>query len=158
MKTQGVYCAVPRKADSLREVRAIADTPELIVEAWTREIQTRPEFRPQQETLWVISLNTRMRITGISLISIGAENETIAQPKDVFLAVIASGNSNFVIMHNHPSGDPSPSEADRRLTTRLQQGADLLNLRLVDHVIVGSAPEPITVEEPYFSFREAGSL
>ena len=58
-------------------------------------------------------------------------------------------------MHNHPSGDPTPSEADRRLTKNIREAAGILQINLLDHVIVGS---PGAVRQPYFSFREAGLL
>jgi DNA repair protein RadC len=62
----------------------------------------------------------------------------------------------FVVVHNHPSGDPNPSDADRRFTRRLKDGADLLSLHLVDHVIIGH-PSPDR-PQPFFSFRAAGML
>jgi DNA repair protein RadC len=58
-------------------------------------------------------------------------------------------------MHNHPSGDPTPSEADRRLTKNIREAAGILQISLLDHVIVGS---PSPDRQPYFSFREAGLL
>ena len=61
----------------------------------------------------------------------------------------------MILMHNHPSGDPNPSTADHSLTRRLQQGAELLQIRLLDHIVVGDNREG---RKAYFSFREAGVL
>jgi len=61
----------------------------------------------------------------------------------------------LIVVHNHPSGDPSPSEADHRLTRRLAEVAQLLQINLLDHIIIGS---PDNGRTPYFSFKEAGVL
>jgi DNA repair protein RadC len=61
----------------------------------------------------------------------------------------------FILAHNHPSGDSSPSEADRRLTVRIAEAAKLLGLSFFDHLIIGA---PMPGRQPYFSFREAGVI
>jgi DNA repair protein RadC len=61
----------------------------------------------------------------------------------------------FILVHNHPSGDPTPSEADRRLTQRLRGAAELMNLRFIDHVIVGNQEGG---RNPWYSFREGGLM
>ena len=71
---------------------------------------------------------------------------------DVFVpACVTPGTTGLIVVHNHPSGDPTPSQDDARLTVRLCQAADVLVIGLLDHLIVGDA-------ERYFSFREAGAL
>ena len=70
-------------------------------------------------------------------------------------AVLCGGAYAFILMHNHPSGDPSPSQADRQLTRRLAEASNLLQLEMIDHVIAGR-PNPDS--DPYFSFREMGLL
>ena len=71
---------------------------------------------------------------------------------DVFVpACVTPGTTALIVVHNHPSGDPTPSQDDARLTVRLCAAADLLDIGLLDHLIVGDA-------ERYFSFREAGAL
>ena len=80
-------------------------------------------------------------------------NEATAHPREIFRPVIAAGAYGFAIMHNHPSGDPSPSRADESITRRIYEAGQLLQIRLIDHVIVG---EPSPGRSPYYSFREAG--
>ena len=62
----------------------------------------------------------------------------------------------FVVVHNHPSGDPTPSDADRRLTRRLREVAEIMGIVFVDHVIIGSRHD--ARPQAYFSFKEAGML
>jgi DNA repair protein RadC len=69
--------------------------------------------------------------------------------------VIVQGAYGFILAHNHPSGDPSPSRADERLTRRLIEAADLMQLRFLDHVIIG---RPSPGRSPWYSFREAGVI
>jgi len=68
---------------------------------------------------------------------------------------VAKGAYAIAVVHNHPSGDPQPSEADRRLTRRLSEAGTLLQIPLIDHVIIGAKRGELA---PYFSFREAGLL
>jgi DNA repair protein RadC len=108
-----------------------------------------------QEVLRVILLDARYRtITKIDLFK-GSLNESLAHPREIFRAAIVHSAYALVVAHNHPSGDPSPSEADIRLTRRLSEGARILQIQLVDHVIVGSVAPG---RPPYFSFKEGGLI
>ncbi|RYD84277.1 MAG: JAB domain-containing protein, partial [Verrucomicrobiaceae bacterium] len=97
----------------------------------------------------VLALNTKYHIKGVNLVSIGSLNESVAHPREIFRPLIALAAYAFVLVHNHPSGDTTPSEADRRLTARIHEGAKLLQIQMLDHIIIG---------ESHFSFREAGLL
>lgn len=132
-----------------------ADQPELCVDYWHTIMPTMPWFDENKEHLIVLMLDSRLHITGHALVSVGTLNETIAHPRDVFRPVIIAGANAFVLMHNHPSGDSSPSQADHSLTRRLGEGAELLRVALLDHCIVG---KPADGRQSYFSFREAGVL
>lgn len=117
---------------------------------WQQHIATTPDFNPDVECVAVLVLNTKLRIKGHYLVSQGALNEAMAQPREVFrIAVMASAYA-IVLMHNHPSGETDPSDADRRITRRLNDAADVLSIELCDHIIVG--------HQRYFSFKEAGLL
>jgi len=82
-------------------------------------------------------------------------NESIAHPRDIFSPVFTAAAYAFILVHNHPSGDPAPSEADRRLTTRLSEAARLLQVQLLDHVILGTADNG---RAPWFSFKQTGLI
>ena len=108
-----------------------------------------------QEVLRVLLLDTRQRLITMVDVTKGSLNESLAYPRDIFRPVISHSAYSFILVHNHPSGDPSPSEADLRLTRRLSEAARILQIQMLDHVIIG---QPATGRQGYFSFREAGSI
>ncbi len=115
-----------------------------------------PEMQSlHRESLRVILLDTRYCMLRIEEISQGTLNESLAHPREVFRPAFLYSAYAVIVVHNHPSGDPSPSESDRKLTIRLAEAARLLQIKLMDHVIIGS---PDGGRKPYFSFREAGML
>ncbi len=108
-----------------------------------------------QEVLRVILLDTRQRLITMIDVTKGSLNESLAYPRDIFRPVICHSAHAFVLVHNHPSGDPSPSEADLRLTRRLCEAARILQIQMLDHVIIG---QPMNRRQGYFSFKEAGTI
>jgi DNA repair protein RadC len=100
-------------------------------------------------------LDTRYRHSSTVEITKGTINESLAHPRDIFRPVIGQSAYAFVLVHNHPSGNPAPSEADIRLTRRLSEGARILQINMLDHVIVGRSFEN---RPGYFSFKEAGLI
>ena len=132
------------------------NTPEAAYRYWKSVISLQPWFDVSKEHLIVLALNTRYRITDFAMVSIGTLNESLAHPREILRPVIVLGAYGFMMMHNHPSGDPTPSEADHRLTRRIKECADLLQVRMLDHVITGE-PTP-EKPRPFFSFLEAGVI
>ena len=108
-----------------------------------------------QEVLRVILLDARFRHFSTIEITKGIVNESLAHPREIFRPVIALSAYGFVLVHNHPSGDATPSDADFRLTRRLNEAARILQINMLDHVVVG---QPIAGRPGYFSFKEAGVL
>jgi DNA repair protein RadC len=125
-------------------------------EYWKEKIVPSDWYEPEKEMLVCIILDTRHNTIGHNLVSLGSLNECTAHPREIFRPAIVAAAYAFILMHNHPSGDPAPSEADRRLTRRLGEAGTLLQMPIVDHVIVGK--EGIGEASPYFSFREAGLI
>ena len=104
------------------------------------------------EVFAVACLSTRHRLLAWHIVSRGTRSSTPISLPDVFVpACLTPGTTALLVVHNHPSGDPTPSPDDARLTLRLAQAADILDMPLLDHLIVGDAGR-------YFSFREAGAL
>lgn len=126
------------------------DSPQAVHELLAPECEAL-----DRERLFVLLVNTRHQLVWTEVVSIGSLNESIAHPREILRPALIHSAFGFVLAHNHPSGDPSPSEADRRLTRRIHEAADLLQLRLVDHVIIGS---PEDGRAPYFSFKENNLL
>lgn len=126
------------------------DSPELVNELLGPEMR-----RLHKESLRVILLDTRYHLLRVEEVSIGSVNESIAHPRDVFRPAVVSSAYAVIVVHNHPSGDPSPSQTDHSLTRRLAEAAELLQIKLLDHIIIGAPGE----QSPgYFSFKEAGVL
>jgi DNA repair protein RadC len=124
------------------------DSPEIIYRTFAPQLAWL-----RHEKLIVALLDTRRRHSGTVEISSGNLNETVAHPREVLRPVLTRGAYGFVLIHNHPSGDPTPSRADEHFTRRISEAADLMQVKLLDHVIVG---RPDQGRAPYFSFREAG--
>ncbi len=126
------------------------DSPERVYDLFGPDFATA-----DRERLMVVVVNTRYEMIWNEVVSVGTLNETIAHPREILRPVLVRPAHGFLIIHNHPSGDPSPSEADRRLTERMNEAATLLKLKFLDHMIIGSADGG---REAYFSFRERGML
>ena len=96
-------------------------------------------------------------IFGRQLITLGTATSTLVSPKEVFRGAILSGAVAIVVAHNHPSGDPGPSQADITVTRALREAAKILEIELLDHVVVGDVKSD-PLGRGFFSFREAGYL
>ncbi len=124
------------------------DCPELIHEYFA------PQLRHlTQEQVVVAVVDARLRHIGTTVVALGTVNESTAHPREILRPVITRGAHGFVLIHNHPSGDPSPSRADEVVTRRLVEASSLMQVCFLDHVIIG---KPSPGKSAYFSFREAG--
>lgn len=103
-----------------------------------------------REHLYALFLDTKHAPIGLNHVAMGTLNTTIVHPREVFKCAILLNAACLVIVHNHPSGDPSPSQEDRILTTRIADAGQLLGITLLDHVVIGNGR--------YFSFADHGLL
>src|SRR5690606_18237802 len=92
---------------------------------------------PEQESFWMIGLNRKNRPKFRCMVSLGTLTGSLVHPREVFKPAIVGSCSAVVVAHNHPSGDPSPSSADIRVTRTLRSAAEILDINLLDHIIVG---------------------
>ncbi len=106
------------------------------------------------ESLQVLFLNTRRRLIGMQNVSQGTLDTILVHPREVFAAAISKRASAIVLVHNHPSGDPTPSEADIKVTRDLIRAGQLLKIDVLDHVIIGRATPERTKD--FSSLRELG--
>jgi len=138
-------------AVALREERQslTIDSPEAIA-----DLCSEMRFL-DRESLRVVLLNTKQHLIKVCMVSQGSVNESLGHPREIFKPVITHSAYSFILVHNHPSGDASPSEADMRLTRRILEASRILQLQLLDHVIIG-APSP--GRNSYFSFKEGGVI
>jgi DNA repair protein RadC len=146
---KSAFTLARRMAQELQEEVPLLDTPERIADL-LRENNRRHEV----ETFQVVMLNTRRRLIRVEQISQGTLDTILVHPREVFRCAIASAAAALVLVHNHPSGDPTPSEADIKVTRDLIRAGQLLKIEVLDHIILGRASQ----ERPrdYVSLRELG--
>lgn len=132
------------------------DCPEGAFDYWNSIVATSGWFQETREHLVVVLLNTRHNVEGHNLVTVGTLTETLGDPRGIFMPVLCGAAFGFILMHNHPSGDPTPSSSDRALTRQINEGAALLKIEFIDHIIAGR--EGGGGDEPFFSFKEMGLL
>ena len=89
------------------------------------------------EMAMMLALDTKNKVIGVFTISIGSLNASIIHPRDVFQRAILSNAASVILVHNHPSGDPTPSPEDVELTSKLVEAGKMLDIAVLDHVIIG---------------------
>lgn len=109
------------------------------------------------EKFWVLCLNRKNRLLRHAEVSSGTAGSTLVHPREVFREAIRASASAIICAHNHPSGDPTPSTADIRVTRQLREAAATVEIELLDHVIVGD-PQIDPMGLGYYSFRTAGFM
>ncbi len=127
----------------------LVETPEQAVAYWSANIPTADWFDPSKEAFVVLVLNTRRRILGHNLVTLGTLDTCTVHPREVFRPVLVSAGHAIILAHNHPSGDATPSEADIKVTRDLVRAGQLLKIEVLDHVIIG---------ETHVSLRALGYL
>ncbi len=95
-------------------------------------------------------MNARRQLIAKEIISIGTLTASLAHPREIFAPAVGKAVAGVILVHNHPSGDPSPSDEDLRLTKRIAQAGHIMGIELLDHLIVA--------EKGSYSFKTAGSL
>jgi DNA repair protein RadC len=105
-----------------------------------------------QEHFYSIALDTKLRILALRLIFLGTVRSTTVSAREVFLWALADKAARILVAHNHPSGDPQPSEEDKLFTRQLVMAGNVLDIEVVDHVIVGDS------RENFYSFKKVGLL
>jgi DNA repair protein RadC len=114
------------------------DTPDKAADYWRMHIASHPYYNPECECLAVLLLNTRRRVKGHHIVSIGSQDSILVHPREVYRVAIITAACAVIVMHNHPSGESSPSEADIKVTRDLIRAGQLLKMEVLDHVIVGN--------------------
>jgi DNA repair protein RadC len=143
------FALAKRMADEMRSEAPLLDTPEAVASLMREDARLR-----RVESFQILLLNTRRRLIRVAEISDGTLDTLLVHPREVFEKAISASAAAIVLLHNHPSGDPTPSEADIKVTRDLIRAGQLLKIEVLDHVIIGRA----TKERPkdYVSLRELG--
>lgn len=120
----------------------------------TSPSQVYEEFKDlantDQESLWILGLNTKNKVMCKEMVALGGLDTTVVYPRVIFKRLLMTDSSSVIMVHNHPSGLPEPSNDDIRLTTTVKDGGKIMDIKLLDHLIVGDGT--------YFSFREKNIL
>ena len=124
---------------------AMIDSPQTAADALSHDLMWQVE-----ERFAVLLLDVKNRLLGTQLLTIGTATETLAHPRDIFRAVLRQGATKVIISHNHPSGNLEPSPEDIELTRQLLQGAQIISVPILDHLILGNGD--------YQSLRQATTL
>lgn len=134
-----------RAASADPMARPVINSPQDVVHLVMEEMRNldREHFR-------VIFLTTKNHVLGISPVSIGSLNSSVVHPRECFKEAIRRNANAIILLHNHPSGDPSPSREDLDVTRRLAEGGKILGISVLDHIIIG--------DNRYTSLKEQGIL
>ncbi len=125
--------------------RPVINSPSDVADLVMEEMRNldREHFR-------IMHLSTRNNVLGISAVSVGSLNSSIVHPRECFKEAIRRNANSVILLHNHPSGDPTPSREDLDITRRLTEGGKILGIEILDHVIIG--------EKRYVSLKEQGII
>ena len=143
------FALAHKMARELQEESPLLDNPENIV-----RLLRAKNLVKDVETLQVLLLNTRRRLIRVEEITNGTLDTLLVHAREVFRAAISANASAIVLAHNHPSGDPTPSDADIKVTRDLIRAGHLLKIDVLDHVILGRATA--TRSKDYSSLKELG--
>jgi len=145
------YKVTPLRECPTPDDLVVCDTPAKAAEYWRMHIADHPYFNPECECFVALMLNTRRRVKGHYLVSIGTMDTILVHPREVFRLALITSAASVVLMHNHPSGDPTPSEADIKVTRDLIRAGQVLKIEVVDHVVIGNPKYASLRELGYFS-------
>ncbi|HEY3864281.1 MAG TPA: DNA repair protein RadC [Verrucomicrobiae bacterium] len=148
---KSAFTLARRMARELQGEAPLLDTPENVANLLREENQ-----KYEVEHLQAVLLNTRRKLIRVEIISQGLVDSLLVHPREVFRAAIAANATALVLVHNHPSGDPSPSAADIKVTSDLVRAGQLLKIEVLDHIILGR--RSIESIKDYVSLRELGYI
>lgn len=134
-----------RMASEKAVKRLSFNSPETIADYYMEKLRHR-----EQECLVLLMLDTRNRFLADRVMTIGTVNASLASPREIFMEALRQHAVSIILIHNHPSGDPTPSREDKDMTQRMQKAGKMLEIQLIDHLIIG--------DQNYFSFCEKGML
>lgn len=111
----------------------ILSSPSTIAEYYMEELRHQ-----KQEQMKLLMLNTKTKLIGEADISKGTVNASLVSPRELFIEALNQEAVSIILIHNHPSGDPTPSKSDILLTKRVKDAGDLIGIELLDHIIIGN--------------------
>ena len=113
-------------------------------------LRSEEELDRDKEHLWALGLSAQNHIKYIDLVHLGSINQCTCCPMEIYRRGCIKGIASLIVAHNHPSGDPKPSQEDKMVTLQLREAGKILKIKLLDHIIIGA--------ESYFSFADEGLI
>jgi DNA repair protein RadC len=147
--TSHEYKVVPLRECATPMALPICDTPQTAVDYWRENIPGSQCYNPECECFVVLILNTRRKCKGHYLVSIGTQDTLLVHAREVFRLAIMTAANSIILMHNHPSGNETPSSADLKVTNDLIRAGQILKIEVLDHVILGQ-PGHVSLREQGF--------
>lgn len=144
------YKIVPLRECPTPETLQLCDTPEKAAEYWRLHVPNNPYFNPECECFTILLLNTRHRVKAHQIVSFGTHDTILVHPLNIFRLAVMTSAAAVILMHNHPSGEPTPSEADIKVTRDLIRAGKVIKIEVLDHVIIGNPKHASLRELGYF--------
>lgn len=129
--------------------KAELSNPAAVADLLKKILKKEDCLSKDKEHFWVIIVDTRNKVRFVELVSMGTMNSSLVHPREIFRRAIRRGASSIILGHNHPSGNPEPSEEDLRITKRLVEAGKIIGIEVLDHVVIGTSG---------FSFKEKGLI
>lgn len=146
-----------RQIKAVYETMTVKDAVSSYLKTGTRYTSPREVYetfsflmRETKEMFLTLHLDGKNRIIAVDMVSVGSLNQSIVHPREVFKSACLSNAAAVILIHQHPSGDPTPSREDITITNRLKEAGELMGIKVLDHIIVG--------EDAYHSFVESGGF
>ncbi len=121
-----------RMAKKTAKKRLTFNSPDTIAQYYMEDLR-----HEDRENLLILSLNTKGALIGEKLLSVGTVNSSLISPREVFIEALQNKAVGIIMLHNHPSGDPTPSHQDIFISKKIKEAGELLDISLVDHIIIG---------------------
>ncbi|MDB9741638.1 DNA repair protein RadC [Akkermansiaceae bacterium] len=143
-------CEMGKRIAKQEITKVALNSPEVIYQ------MMHPLFTKQTvESVYVLCLDTKLMCIQQTEVTCGTVNQSICHPRDVLHEVITNQAHGFILVHNHPSGDPTPSNADHQITKSVSEAASIMQVKFHDHIIIGSPREG---KSPFYSFNQEGKM
>ena len=145
LQIQAVFELAKRMSRSSAAKTLNFSSPETVADYYMEDFR-----HLEQEKILLLLLDNKSNLLGEKVIFTGTVNASIVSPREIYLEALKYHAVGIILLHNHPSGDPTPSDADRRMTRKVREAGSFLDIPLLDHIVLG--------DKNYVSFREKGYL
>lgn len=142
----GKYTLVKERSQNYPKANALVH-PNVVVDMMNDLCNAK---RKAEEYVWLFALDTKGHLTGLFEVTHGTVNFSVVTPREVFVRLCLCGAVNCILVHNHPSGDTSPSMDDMKFTRQIKSAGELMYIKLLDHLIIG--------DDCYYSFKENNNI